>query len=73
VLWRFALMMFGYSVIVWGLTTWMPSYLTEERGVPLASVGALMAVPALGSAAATILGGRISDRLGGHHRGPVLV
>ncbi|MFF0477752.1 MFS transporter [Streptomyces sp. NPDC004284] len=68
VLWRFALMMFGYSVIAWGLTTWMPSYLSEERGVPLASAGALMAVPALGAAAATILGGRISDRLGGHHR-----
>ncbi|MFF0429062.1 MFS transporter [Streptomyces sp. NPDC004520] len=68
VLWRFALMMFGYNVIVWGLTTWMPSYLSEERGVPLASAGALMAVPALGAAAATILGGRISDRLGGHHR-----
>ncbi|AJF70225.1 MFS transporter [Streptomyces vietnamensis] len=68
VLWRFALMMFGYNVIVWGLTTWMPSYLTEERGVPLSSAGALMAIPALGAAAATILGGRIADRLGGHHR-----
>ncbi|MFE6914067.1 MFS transporter [Streptomyces rubiginosohelvolus] len=72
VLWRFALMMFGYSVILWGLTTWIPSYLSEERGVPLASAGALLAVPALGAATATVLGGRLSDRLGGHHRKVIL-
>ncbi|MFH9727527.1 MFS transporter [Streptomyces sp. NPDC017254] len=68
VLWRFALMMFGYNTIVWGLNTWVPSYLSEEHGIPLSSAGALIAVPALGAALATVLGGRISDRLGGHHR-----
>lgn len=68
VLWRFALMMFGYNTIVWGLNTWVPSYLAEEHGVSLASAGALLAVPALGAAVATVLGGRLSDRLGGHHR-----
>ncbi|MFG2841213.1 MFS transporter [Streptomyces zaomyceticus] len=68
VLWRFALMMFGYNTIVWGLNTWVPSYLSEERGVSLTSAGALVAVPALGAALATVVGGRISDRLGGHHR-----
>ncbi|MEV4427873.1 MFS transporter [Streptomyces sp. NPDC053792] len=68
VLWRFALMMFGYNTIVWGLNTWVPSYLSEEHGVSLTSAGALLAVPALGAAVATVLGGRISDRLGGRHR-----
>ncbi|MFG2628459.1 MFS transporter [Streptomyces sp. NPDC048473] len=68
VLWRFALMMFGYSVIIWGLNTWVPSYLSEERGISLTSAGALVAIPALGAAAATIVGGRLSDRLEGHHR-----
>ncbi|WP_406082167.1 MFS transporter [Streptomyces zaomyceticus] len=68
VLWRFALMMFGYNTIVWGLNTWVPSYLSEEHGVSLTSAGALIAVPALGAALATVIGGRISDRLGGHHR-----
>ncbi|MEV4939183.1 MFS transporter [Streptomyces zaomyceticus] len=68
VLWRFALMMFGYNTIVWGLNTWVPSYLSEEHGVSLTSAGALVAVPALGAALATVVGGRISDRLGGHHR-----
>ncbi|MEU5951135.1 MFS transporter [Streptomyces sp. NPDC047525] len=68
VLWRFALMLFGYSVIVWGLSTWVPSYLSEERGISLTSAGALVAVPALAAAVATVIGGRLADRLEGHHR-----
>ncbi|MFI5768328.1 MFS transporter [Streptomyces sp. NPDC051658] len=68
VLWRFALMVFGYCVIVWGLNTWVPSYLSEERGISLTSAGALVAIPALGAAAATIVGGRLADRFEGHHR-----
>ncbi|MFF9852319.1 MFS transporter [Streptomyces litmocidini] len=68
VLWRFALMMFGYNTIVWGLNTWVPSYLGEEHGVSLTEAGALVAVPALGAALATVLGGRLADRLGGRHR-----
>ncbi|WP_326772869.1 MFS transporter [Streptomyces sp. NBC_01445] len=68
VIWRFSAMMFGYSVIVWGLNTWVPSYVSEEYGVPLASVGALVAIPALAAAGAIVVGGRLSDRFGGHHR-----
>ncbi|MFI5808175.1 MFS transporter [Streptomyces sp. NPDC051561] len=68
VLWRFALIMFGYNVIVWGLTTWVPSYLSEERGLPLTTASALLAVPALASARATVISGRLSDRLEGNHR-----
>ncbi|WP_415947964.1 MFS transporter [Streptomyces sp. KLOTTS4A1] len=68
VLWRFAGIMFGYNVIVWGLTTWAPSYLSEERGLSLGEAGPLLAIPALGAAVATVVGGRIADRLGGHHR-----
>lgn len=68
VLWRFAAIMFGYNMIGWGLSTWAPTYLTEERGVPLTSAGVLLAIPALAAATATILGGRLADRLGGDHR-----
>ncbi|MBD0711518.1 MULTISPECIES: MFS transporter [unclassified Streptomyces] len=68
VLWRFAAMMFGYNVVTGGLITWAPSYLSTERGVPLASSGLLLVLPALAGAAATIIGGRLADRLGGHHR-----
>ncbi|MEU9998363.1 MFS transporter [Streptomyces sp. NPDC050848] len=68
VIWRFSAMMFGYSAIVWGLNTWVPSYISEEHGVSLASAGALVAIPALAAAGAIVVGGRLSDRLGGHHR-----
>lgn len=72
VLWRFALMLFGYATLMWGLSTWIPSYLHSERGVSLSHAGVLMAVPSLGAAAATMLGGRLSDRLEGHHRKVIL-
>ncbi|MFI7099673.1 MFS transporter [Streptomyces sp. NPDC050161] len=68
VLWRFAAMLFGYAAVTWGLSTWIPSYLFAERGVSLTSAGALMAVPSLGAAVATFLGGRLADRYEGHHR-----
>ncbi|MZD04871.1 MFS transporter [Streptomyces sp. SID5785] len=66
--WMFATMMFGYNVIMWGLLTWVPSYLKEEAGLNLTTVGLLMAVPAAASVAGTLLGGRWSDRLGGQHQ-----
>ncbi|WP_194853075.1 MFS transporter [Nocardia sp. SYP-A9097] len=45
-----------------------PTYLSEEHGLPLTTAGPLMAIPALGAALATILGGKLSDRLAGNHR-----
>lgn len=68
VIWAFSTMMFGYNVIMWGLLTWVPSYLREDEGLSLTTVGLLTAVPALASVAGTLLGGRWSDLLGGHHQ-----
>jgi predicted MFS family arabinose efflux permease len=66
VLWRFSLMLFGYSALMWGLSTWIPSYLNTERGLSLTSAGVLVAVPSLAAALGTLLGGRLSDRFEGH-------
>ncbi|WP_432102198.1 MFS transporter [Streptomyces sp. bgisy091] len=68
VIWTFAAMMFGYNVIMWGLITWVPSFLKEEGGLSLSTVGLVMAVPATASITGTLLGGRWSDRLGGQHQ-----
>ncbi|MFD3745388.1 MFS transporter [Nocardia sp. NPDC058633] len=68
VLWYFGAIMFGYNVIGWGLTTWVPTYLTEQRGIPLTSAGVLLAVPALATAVAVVIGGRLADRLEGNQR-----
>ncbi|MFD9602663.1 MFS transporter [Streptomyces sp. NPDC059970] len=68
VLWRFSLRLFGYAAVMWGLSTWIPSYLSTERGLSLTSAGVLVAMPSLASAVGTLLGGRLSDRFEGHHR-----
>jgi MFS family permease len=65
-------MLFGYSALMWGLSTWIPSYLNTERGLSLTSAGVLVAVPSLAAALGTLLGGRLSDRFEGHHRKVIL-
>ncbi|MER5443279.1 MFS transporter [Streptomyces sp. NPDC002790] len=67
-MWAFAGMFFGYDIIVWGLNTWVPSYLNEERGLALTSAGALTILPAGSAAVAVIVGGRIADRFEGNQR-----
>nr|WP_239092288.1 MFS transporter [Streptomyces sp. SID14478] len=67
-LWAFAGMFFGYDIIVWGLNTWVPSYLNEERGLDLTSAGALAVVPAAAATVSVIVGGRLADRFEGHQR-----
>src|SRR5262249_1279095 len=43
--------------------TWLPTYLLRARGFDLASVGWLAALPLLGIALGSLLGGWASDRL----------
>ncbi|MFI7349729.1 MFS transporter [Streptomyces sp. NPDC049936] len=68
VVWLFATMMFGYNVIMWGLITWVPSFLKEDGGLSLTTVGLVMAIPATAAITGTLLGGRWSDQLGGQHQ-----
>ncbi|MFD7296039.1 MFS transporter [Streptomyces sp. NPDC059897] len=67
-MWAFAGMFFGYDIIVWGLNTWVPSYLNEERGLALTSAGALSILPAGAATVAVIVGGRLADRFEGNQR-----
>ncbi|MGP3773995.1 MFS transporter [Streptomyces sp. SDT5-1] len=67
-MWAFAGMFFGYDIIVWGLNTWVPSYLNQERGLALTSAGALAILPAGAAAVAVIVGGRLADRFEGNQR-----
>ncbi|MEV5611932.1 MFS transporter [Streptomyces sp. NPDC052225] len=67
-MWAFAGMFFGYDIIVWGLNTWVPSYLNDERGLSLTSAGALAVLPAGAATVAVIAGGRLADRFEGHQR-----
>ncbi|MFE2961336.1 MFS transporter [Nocardia tengchongensis] len=64
----FAVMFFGYDVLVWGVTAWTPTFLHEQRGISMAGI-AFAAVPStLAAAAGVVLGARLSDRIGGRPR-----
>jgi nitrate/nitrite transporter NarK len=62
----------AYSLYLF-LNTWLPSYLTEQFGVPLAVSGVLAALfPAIGVVSRSS-GGALSDRVFGRRRRPVVV
>lgn len=63
-----ATLSFGFNLLAWGVTTWAPSYLNEERGVAIGTAALLMTMPTVLGAGTIILGGRLADRLGGRPR-----
>ncbi|MGW5109731.1 MFS transporter [Nocardia sp. NPDC004123] len=64
----FAVIFFGYDVLVWGVTAWTPTFLHEQRGISMGGI-AIAAVPTtLAAAAGVVLGARLSDRIGGRPR-----
>ncbi|MGW2276558.1 MFS transporter [Streptomyces sp. NPDC001770] len=68
-MWRFALMMCGFNIIGWGLVSWVPSYLRENKNVSLTGVGLLSGVPWVAAAVSMMIGGYLFDRfLKGNHR-----
>jgi predicted MFS family arabinose efflux permease len=64
----YATLSFGFNLLAWGVTTWVPSYLVEERGVAVGTAALLTTLPTLLGAGTIILGGRLADRLGGRPR-----
>jgi len=75
-MWVYAGMHFGSGIIVYGLISWMPTYLVAARGVDLAGASILLAIPAVASAVGYVISGRLSDRLGGRPRlvvAPIMV
>jgi MFS transporter, ACS family, aldohexuronate transporter len=63
-----ATLSFGFNMLAWGVTTWVPSYLAEERGVAIGTAALLMTLPTVLGAVTIVLGGRLADRLGGRPR-----
>jgi sugar phosphate permease len=52
-----------------GITYWLPSFLINEKGIPLQYVGYIIALQAILIAPSNVLGGYVSDRL----KNPVIV
>nr|MDQ3331809.1 MFS transporter [Planctomycetota bacterium] len=65
--WLVCGMSFGLTLIRETFNTWTPTYLTEavELKVGAAALGSVL--PPLGGAAAVVLAGLLSDRIGGRH------
>lgn len=53
----------GINYTSWLYLSWLPSYLQDQRHVPLASSGWLTAVPFLGGALGMLTSGFVSDKL----------
>ncbi|HEY9293168.1 MAG TPA: MFS transporter [Microlunatus sp.] len=64
----YVVMFFGLDIIGWGINTWMPSYLSEARGLSTSGSAILLAIPPVVGGLATVVGGRLADRLGGRPR-----
>ena len=61
--WLLAVIQFARLTAVSGFGLWLPAFLIEERGLPLASAGLVVAVSAAITAPSNIGGGILSDRL----------
>ncbi len=63
VTWWFNLGNIGSSYVFWLYFTWLPTYLTTERGMTLTQAGWAAMVPFIAGVAAVPIGGYISDYL----------
>ncbi|MGI5490013.1 MFS transporter [Microtetraspora malaysiensis] len=60
--WKFAALFCATNMLGYGMITWVPSYLLEERGISLINTGVMSAIPGLVMCATVFLGGWLFDR-----------
>lgn len=68
ILWQMALIWFFFDITFWGFTSWLPSYLINEKGLSLMNTGIFSALPYLVGTVAIVLGGYISDKMKGNRK-----
>lgn len=54
---------FAFGFISWGVMSWMPTYLVQERGLNLISMGLLQMIPAMTSVLFYIIAGYVLDKV----------
>ncbi|TWE08104.1 sugar phosphate permease [Neobacillus bataviensis] len=62
-IWNLFIAYFSIYAVNWGLTSWMPTYLVQVKGLDLTSVGYLSAIPPLVGVLAMFLSGYVLDKL----------
>lgn len=61
-LWQLMLMYFGVSIVNWGLTSWMPTYMVKAKHLDMVAMGAVSIIPALAALVAVVLTGWLIDK-----------
>lgn len=59
--------------IMYGILTWIPSYLVTEKGFSFVKMGFVAAMPFVGGFIGSIFGGWISDKIFGRRRKPTMI
>lgn len=62
-IWNLFIAYFSIYAVNWGLSAWMPTYLSNVKGLDLTSVGMISAIPAFAGIFAMLVSGYILDRL----------
>ncbi|WP_203457075.1 MFS transporter [Paenibacillus tepidiphilus] len=62
-IWGLFLSYFSIYAVNWGLSSWMPTYMVNVRGLNLKEMGMLSAIPAIIGIVTMLLGGYVMDRI----------
>lgn len=60
-LWKLVIMWFCLAIVIWGFSSWLPSYLINVRDLPLIKAGILASLPFFAGTIAQLLGGWLLD------------
>lgn len=72
-IWCDCLAYFMMVSILYGILTWIPSYLVNEKGFSFMKMGFIAAMPCIGGFVGAIGGGWISDKVFGRRRKPTML
>ncbi|GAA2179869.1 MFS transporter [Brooklawnia cerclae] len=71
--WGDTLAYFFMNNVLYGMLTWIPSYLVAERGYDFVKMGFVASAPAIGGLVGALTGGVISDRVFQGRRKPTML
>ncbi|WP_257347376.1 MFS transporter [Pseudalkalibacillus decolorationis] len=61
-LWKIVIMWFGAGIVNWGLATWMPTYLSDVRGMDILAIGFAASLPGILGGLAVVVSGPILEK-----------
>jgi MFS family permease len=62
-MWKLVVMWFGLDIVLWGFSSWLPSYLIKVRHLHLISAGIVASLPFFAGTISMLLGGWLMDRV----------